>query len=160
MRVVGIDLGERRIGVAVSDASGTLARPLRTIERGASDEDAVGRLHAMIAELAAEDAVGSVVVGLPTRLDGSPNRQTQRIGTMVTLLSSRLAIPVFTQDERLSSREAEERLSLGEKDWRKRKAKLDAAAAAVILQDFLDARSLTRQRAESRGQNDNEGDTE
>jgi putative Holliday junction resolvase len=139
VRVVGIDLGERRIGVAVSDASGTLARPLKTIERGASDEDAVDRLQAMIAELAAEDEVGSVVVGLPTRLDGSPNRQTQRIGTMVTLLAARLAVPVFTQDERLSSREAEERLALREKDWRKRKARLDAAAAAVILQDFLDS---------------------
>ena len=148
MRVVGIDLGERRIGVAVSDPSGTLARPLKTIERGASDVDAVERLHAMIAELTAEDEVGSVVVGMPTRLDGSPNRQTQRIGTMVTLLAARLAVPVFTQDERLSSREAEERLSLHEKDWRKRKAKLDAAAAAVILQDYLDAQALTRKREE------------
>ena len=126
--------------MAVSDVSGTLARPLKTIERGASDADAVERLHSMIADLAAEDEIGSVVVGLPTRLDGSPNRQTQRIGTMVALLSARLAIPVVTYDERLSSREAEERLSLHEKDWRKRKAKLDAAAAAVILQDYLDAR--------------------
>jgi putative Holliday junction resolvase len=140
VRVVGIDLGERRIGVAVSDASATLARPLKTIERGASDAEAIERLRAMIEELAVEDDVASVVVGLPSRLDGTPNRQTERVGTMVTLLSARLSVPVFTQDERLSSREAEERLSLREKDWRKRKAKLDAAAAAVILQDFLDAR--------------------
>jgi putative Holliday junction resolvase len=140
VRVVGLDLGERRIGVAVSDASATLARPLRTIERGASDAEAIERLHAMIEALAAEDDVASVVVGLPSRLDGSPNRQTQRVGTMVARLSARLSVPVFTQDERLSSHEAEERLSLREKDWRKRKAKLDAAAAAVILQDFLDAR--------------------
>ena len=140
MRVVGLDLGERRIGVAVSDTSGTLARPLTTIERGSSDADAVERLHAVIAELAAEEGVSSVVVGLPTRLDGSSNRQTARVGTMVTLLSARLTIPVVTADERLSSREAEERLSIREKDWRKRKAKLDAAAAAVILQDYLDAR--------------------
>jgi putative Holliday junction resolvase len=160
VRVIGIDLGERRIGVAVSDASGTLARPLKTIERGTSDADAVERLHAMIADLADEDEVGSVVVGLPTRLDGSPNTQTKRIGAMVALLSARLTVPVFTYDERLSSREAEERLSIREKDWRKRKAKLDAAAAAVILQDYLDARSLTGQRAESREQKDNEGDTE
>jgi len=140
VRVIGIDLGERRIGVAISDASGTLARPLKTIERGTSDAEAVERLHEMIAQLAADDEVGSVVVGLPTRLDGSPNQQTQRIGAMVTLLSARLSVPVFTYDERLSSREAEERLSIREKDWRKRKAKLDAAAAAVILQDYLDAR--------------------
>jgi putative Holliday junction resolvase len=158
--VVGIDLGERRIGVAVSDASGTLARPLTTIQRGMSDADAVERLHMMIASLAVEDEVGSVVVGLPTRLDGTPNKQTERIGAMVALLSARLAVPVFTYDERLSSREAEERLSIREKDWRKRKAKLDAAAAAVILQDYLDARSLTEQRAGSSVQRDNEGDTE
>ena len=152
--MVGIDLGDRRIGVAVSDASGTLARPLTTIHRGASDADAVERLHTMIAELTTDDEVGAVVVGLPTRLDGSPNRQTQRIGAMVTLLSARLTVPVVTYDERLSSREAEERLSVREKDWRKRKAKLDAAAAAVILQDYLDARSLKRARDDGRGETD------
>jgi putative transcription antitermination factor YqgF len=65
--------------------------------------------------------------------------------------SARLAIPVFTCDERLSSREAEERLSVREKDWRKRKAKLDAAAAAVILQDYLDSRPL-REAAEGGGE--------
>jgi putative Holliday junction resolvase len=156
VRVVGLDLGERRIGVAVSDASGTLARPLKTIERGRSDSEAVEQLRAMIAELAGEDDVGSVVVGMPSRLDGSPSPQTQRIGTIVSLLAARLNVPVFTQDERLSSRVAEERLSLQEKDWRKRKAKLDAAAAAVILQDYLDKRSLSGERAEGRGQREEE----
>ncbi len=161
VRVVGLDLGERRIGVAVSDASGTLARPLKTIERGPSDTEVIERLCAMIHELAAEDGgVDSVVVGLPTRLDGSPNQQTARVGTMVTLLSSRLAVPVVTQDERLSSHEAEERLALRERDWRKRKAKLDAAAAAVILQDFLDARTLTGKREEGSGTKDHEGEAE
>ena len=148
---MGLDLGERRIGVAVSDTSGTLARPLTTIERGSSDADAVERLHGLIAELAAEDEIDAVVVGLPTRLDGSAHRQTERVGTMVALLSARLTIPVFTCDERLSSREAEERLSVREKDWRKRKAKLDAAAAAVILQDYLDSRPL-REAAEGGGE--------
>ena len=148
---MGIDFGERRIGVAISDASATLARPLKTLQRGASDADAVEQLCAMIEELAAEDEVGSVVVGLPMRLDGSSNPQTLRVGTMVTLLSARLAVPIFMQDERLSSREAEERLSLREKDWRKRKEKLDAAAAAVILQDYLDARKSSGKREEGRG---------
>jgi putative Holliday junction resolvase len=148
---VGLDLGERRIGVAVSDASGTLARPLTTIERGASDADAIEHLHRVITDLAAEDEVGSVVVGLPTRLDGSPTQQTQRIGTMVTLLTARLTVPVVTCDERLSSHEADARLSVREKDWRKRKAKLDAAAAAVILQDYLDARSSSEQQPSQEG---------
>lgn len=138
--------------MAVSDASGTLARPLTTIQRGGSDADAVDRLHAIIGELAAEDAVDAVVVGLPTRLDGSSHRQTARVRAMVALLSARLAIPVFTCDERLSSREAEERLSVREKDWRKRKAKLDAAAAAVILQDYLDARPVCREPIEGGGE--------
>jgi putative holliday junction resolvase len=140
MRIVGIDLGERRIGLAVSDASATLARPLKTIERGKSDAAAVALLRSTIAKLADEEEVGSVVVGLPKRLDGSPNLQTPRVEKIVAMLTTQLTIPVVVQDERLSSREAEERLALGEKDWRRRKEKLDAAAAAVILQDYLDAR--------------------
>ena len=152
--MIGLDLGERRIGVAVSDASGTLARPLKTIERSGSDADAVEQLHTLITEVAADAGIASVVVGLPSRLDGSPSPQTLRIGQMVSLLAARLTVPVFTQDERLSSYEAEQRLSLREKDWRKRKKQLDAAAAAVILQDFLDARSLRGKREEGRGKTD------
>jgi putative Holliday junction resolvase len=151
VRVIGIDFGERRIGVAVSDPSGTLARPLKTIERGASDADAIETLHATIAQLASEDEVGSVVVGLPAHLDGTPSPQTGRVSTMVAQLAARLDVPVFTQDERLSSREAEQRLSVREKDWRKRKAKLDAAAAAVILQDYLDAHALSAKRGDRNG---------
>jgi putative holliday junction resolvase len=151
VRTVGLDLGERRIGVAVSDASGTLARPVKAIQRGTSDAEAVDRIHAIVTELAAEDGVDSVVVGLPTRLDGTSSPQTVRANAMVTLLSARLPVPVVTQDERLSSREAEERLAVREKDWRKRKAKLDAAAAAVILQDYLDGRASARQESNGSG---------
>jgi putative holliday junction resolvase len=146
MRVVGVDLGERRIGLAVSDATATLARPLRTIERDRSDETTARALLAAIEALHTEDEVGCVVVGLPTRLDGTPSNQTARVRKMVGLLSSRLSIPVAMQDERLSSHEADERLAVRERDWRKRKAKLDAASAAVILQDYLD-----RQKAGSGG---------
>jgi putative Holliday junction resolvase len=151
VRVIGIDFGERRIGVAVSDPSGTLARPLKTIARGASDADAIETLHTTIAQLASEDEVGSVVVGLPAHLDGTPSPQTARVSNMVAQLAARLDVPVFTQDERLSSREAEQRLSVREKDWRKRKAKLDAAAAAVILQDYLDAHALSAKREDRNG---------
>jgi putative transcription antitermination factor YqgF len=121
---------------------------LKTIERGASDADAVETIHATISQLASEDEVGSVVVGLPAHLDGTPSPQTSRVSTMVAQLVARLDVPVFTQDERLSSREAEQRLAVREKDWRKRKAKLDAASAAVILQDYLDAHG---KREEGRG---------
>ena len=141
MRLIGVDLGDRRIGIAVSDASATLARPLRTIERDRSDELAAKTLVDAIAALHEEDEVGGVVVGLPAHLDGTASEQTARVRKMVDLLMSRLSIPVMLQDERLSSHEAEERLAVRERDWRKRKAKLDAAAAAVILQDYLDART-------------------
>ena len=151
MRIVGIDLGERRIGIAISDATATLARPLKTIERGKSDASAVALLRATISELADTEDIASVVVGLPTRLDGTDNLQTPRVKKMVALLSAQLTVPVVTQDERLSSHEADERLAVREKDWRKRKAKLDAASAAVILQDYLDARSLSGEREEGKG---------
>ena len=140
MRFVGVDLGERRIGLAVSDPSATLARPLLTIQRNRSDEEAAGAVVSAIAALDAEDAIEGVVVGLPRRLDGSDSEQTARVRKMVDRLASRLAVPITLQDERLSSHEADERLAARERDWRKRKAKLDAAAAAVILQDFLDSR--------------------
>lgn len=145
---MGIDLGQRRIGLAISDATATLARPLKTVERGASDEQAADALYTAIestnAELGGDDAIGCLVVGLPMRLDGSPSDETARVRKMVALLAIRTAVPIVLQDERLSSHEAEERLSIQEKDWRKRKARLDAASAAVILQDYLDAAKAPR----------------
>jgi putative holliday junction resolvase len=148
VRVVGVDLGQKRIGLAISDPTGTLARPLKTIERRQSDADAAELLCATITALSNEEKVGRVIIGMPRRLDGADNDQTPRVQKMVAMLSERLTIPVVTQDERLSSREAEERLSLRERDWRKRKSKLDAAAAAVILQDYLDGRSVSEKRQE------------
>ena len=89
-------------------------------------------------DLAEDDGVGTVVVGLPRRLDGTPSEQTASVQAFVTALAARISLPIVTEDERLSSREAESRLAVRERDWKKRKAKLDAAAAAVILQDYLD----------------------
>ena len=80
------------------------------------------------------------MVGWPRRLDGSPTDQTKLVETFARALEAQIAVPVVLQDERLSSHEAESRLAARETDWRKRKAKLDAAAAAIILQDYLDGR--------------------
>jgi putative Holliday junction resolvase len=138
-----VDLGLKRVGLAISDPSGTLARPLRTIERGPSDSAAAGVLADAIAALAAdEDGVEAVVVGLPKRLDGSDTTQTLHVRRMVDHLRGLIAAPIMLQDERLSSHEADSRLALTERDWRKRKARLDAASAAIILQDYLDSRAL------------------
>jgi putative Holliday junction resolvase len=137
-RVLGIDVGERRVGLAVSDATQTLARPLATLSVNGS-LDAVTRVVMEIERLAAEeDGVVAIVVGLPLKLDGSPNRQTPRVAAFVDALAARTVLPIVRVDERLTSRDAESRLAIRERDWRRRKERLDAAAAAIILQDYLD----------------------
>jgi putative Holliday junction resolvase len=137
--VAGLDVGERRIGVAISDVTGTLARPVGVLQTSGLEGDAVERTAAELARLGAEDdGLVSLVVGLPRRLDGSPNEMTPRVEAFARQLRSRTALPVILQDERLTSREAESRLALREKNWRVRKKQLDAAAAAIILQDYLD----------------------
>jgi putative Holliday junction resolvase len=136
-RVLGIDVGRRRVGLAISDPTQTLARPLMTLT--VTDSDRLERVVEAISGLANdEEGLESVVVGLPVRLDGSGNEQTADVASFIAALRSRVNVPLFEADERLTSRDAESRLALGEPDWRKRKVKLDAAAAAVILQDYLD----------------------
>jgi putative Holliday junction resolvase len=141
VRVLGIDYGARRIGLALSDATATLASPWRLLQRPPSDAET---MRLVVAEITAliqgDDGLEAVVVGWPRRLDGSPNQQTPIVETFARTLEAKVTVPVVLQDERLSSHEAESRLAVEEKDWRKRKAKLDAAAAAIILQDYLDSR--------------------
>jgi putative Holliday junction resolvase len=140
LRIVGLDVGQRRIGIAISDASRTLARPVGALQIGRLDAVAVERTAAEIARLSSEDdAVSALVVGLPRRLDGSPTDMTAAVEQFATQLERRCGLGVTLQDERLTSREAESRLALREKDWRARKARIDAAAAAIILQDYLDS---------------------
>lgn len=141
MRFVGLDVGERRIGVAVSDLTGTLARPLTVLKPSGLDVDAVEIVAQEIGRLAREeDGVAAIIVGLPRRLDGTATDMTPRVEQFARLIGAKTSLPVTLQDERLSSREAESRLAIRDKDWRSRKARLDAAAAAVILQDYLDGR--------------------
>jgi putative Holliday junction resolvase len=141
VRILGVDVGRRRIGLAISDPSGTLARPLTTLS--IDGDAAVERVVQEIERLTADaDGLEAVVVGRPARLDGSATEQTADVARFVSRLRERTTVPVHEEDERLSSREAESRLALRERDWRKRKARLDAAAAAVILQDYLDRRRL------------------
>lgn len=142
MRVLGIDYGARRVGLAVSDATGLLARPLKTLDRQGLGSDAalVDAVLVAVAEVSGDDEpLGAIVVGLPRRLDGSPNDQTPKVEAFVVRLAGRTSLPVVLQDERLTSVEAESRLAAKEKDWRRRKQLLDAVSAAVILQDYLDA---------------------
>ena len=142
VRALGIDYGRRRIGLALSDATGLLARPWKTVATAAGGPSrAAAALAAEIAALEAEDdGLSAVAVGYPRKLNGEPNQQTAAVETFTAVLRPLVRVPVVLQDERLSSREAESLLARSEKDWRKRKPQLDAASAAIILQDYLDAR--------------------
>jgi putative holliday junction resolvase len=141
VRVLGIDYGARRIGLALSDATATLASPWRMLQRPPSEAETLRLLITEVTKLKDEDdGLAAVVVGWPRRLDGSATEQTPIVETFARSLKAQIDVPVVLQDERLSSTEAESRLARREKDWRKRKQRLDAAAAAVILQDYLDTR--------------------
>lgn len=143
MRWVGVDAGRRRIGLAISDDSATLARPWQTIAAGARPADSVativGVLERFVRESLEDSPWGGIVVGLPRRLGGEDTDQTAAARALADALGARLNLTVHLQDERLTSREAEARLAEQERDWRERKKKIDAVAAAIILQDFLDA---------------------
>jgi len=142
MRVLGVDFGQRRIGLALSDPTRTLARPWKTIAAGASPS-ASAKLVADLIHTPEEDAaaeVNLVVVGVPKRLNGDPTDQTAPAREFAAALQH-AGLTVEVQDERLTSHEADRLLAARERDWRRRKARLDAAAAAVILQEYLDAHS-------------------
>ncbi|MGH9370820.1 MAG: Holliday junction resolvase RuvX [Vicinamibacterales bacterium] len=142
MRLVGVDYGRKRIGLALSDATGMLARPWKTIPARDKTEQVASDVAREIQILREEpDGLGAVVLGLPRRLSGDPNAQTPVVEALAAHLRRLIDVPLVLQDERLSSREAESLLSRREKDWRKRKPLLDATAAAVILQDYLDSQS-------------------
>jgi len=141
MRALGVDYGQRRIGLALSDPTGMLARPWKSMPRVGGAAKTATSLASEIARLHAEDdGLVVVVIGLPRRLNGSDTELTADVQKLATSLRHRTSVPVVLQDERLSSREAESILAQRIKDWRKRKPLLDAASAAVILQDYLDGR--------------------
>ncbi len=139
VRALGIDYGERRIGLALSDATGLLASPWKQVPNDANVGAAARRLADEVKQLQAQDdGLAAVVIGLPRRLNGEANEQTGRVETFARLLAGEIPLPVTLQDERLTSHEADELLAQREHDWRKRKTQVDAMAAAVILQEFLD----------------------
>jgi putative Holliday junction resolvase len=142
MRALGIDYGERRIGLALSDPIGLLASPWKRLPNDANVGAAARRLAGEVRALQADEGgLDAIVIGLPRRLSGEPNEQTARVQKLAQLLAAEVAVPIVLQDERLTSHEADELLARRERDWRRRKDRLDAMAAALILQDFLDHRS-------------------
>lgn len=139
VRALGIDYGTRRIGLALSDATGLLARPWKTIARGGAAAGTAAMLASEIAALQREDdGLSAIVIGFPRRLSGEHTDQTAAVTELASHLGTLVDLPIILQDERLTSREAESLLARRERDWRKRKQQLDAVSAAVILQDYLD----------------------
>ncbi len=142
MRALGIDYGRKRIGLALSDATGLLARPWKTLTSSGSTERVVRELVREVDTLRDEaDGLQVIVLGYPRRLSGDANEQTPIVEALAARLRTLTPVEVVLQDERLSSYEADRLLARTERDWRKRKPLLDATAAAVILQDYLDTRS-------------------
>lgn len=141
MRLLGVDFGQRRIGLALSDATGTLARPWQVVPAGAEPRDSARALARLLdGPDEASREVQAIVVGLPRRLNGEETGQTAAARALAEAIGHETGLPVYLQDERLSSHEADQRLAEREPDWRVRKRMVDAMAAAIILQDHLDAR--------------------
>ena len=135
MRVLGLDVGERRIGVAVSDALGITAQRLTVVERR---EHLSQDVEAM-ATLVKTNQVDAVVVGLPVTMQGSVGEQAKRVMTFVEALRETLRCPVELLDERLTTVQGERSLLETDTSRKKRKRLIDQVAAQLILQAYLDA---------------------
>jgi putative Holliday junction resolvase len=135
VRALGLDLGGRRIGVAVSDRSGTVASPLDVILRTGSRQ----RDHDRIARLVADEDAEVIVVGLPLSMDGRLGPAAKAALTEVRVLGSVVGVPVLTHDERLTTVTAERSLREAGLDGRARRKVVDKVAAAVMLQAWLDS---------------------
>ncbi len=141
-RILGLDVGERRIGVALSDASGRLATALTTIA-ATPHEQALAQL----ARLSAKHAVCAIVIGLPLTLRGEIGPQAASVQRFAASLEQALQLPIHLVDERLTSAAAEQLLrDMGLKP-EKRRQQIDQVAAALILQDFLDQRREAEERS-------------
>ncbi len=133
MRCLGLDIGDRWIGVALSDPGGILASPFSIIER--MDD---GQAIAAIADIINKEQVGQVVVGLPLSLDGSLSGQAEKVNDFARKLSEHIKTPMEFRDERLTTVMAQrlKRASGGKKG--RGKTRYDSQAAAIILQNYLD----------------------
>lgn len=130
MRLMGLDIGEKRIGVALSDPDHILARGLRVVRRRSKEAD-----MALMASLVEEHEVEKIIVGHPVRLDGTAGEQARRIESYAAELGAALGVPVVFWDESYSTRRAGEAMIDAGRGRKERRERLDAVAAAVILQD-------------------------
>lgn len=139
MRILGIDFGERRVGVAISDAEASAATPFTTLPR--KDD------HSLIKDLLGivrDEGIAALVVGEPRRLDGTRGDAAERAAAFARKLSDATGLPCELVDEVLTSVEARERLRDAGVDLRRHPERVDSVAAQIILQEALDRRRATR----------------
>lgn len=137
---MGLDIGDKRIGVALSDPEDILASPLTTIIRN-EDSSAVEKIK----EIADANEVNCIVIGLPYSLSGEKSSQTTTTLNFIDKLKSAITIEIITEDERFSTSVAQRLLSQQGKKKKKNKGDIDAAAAAYILQGYLDKKRMQGQ---------------
>lgn len=150
MRVLGIDLGTKRIGLATSDSSATIATPLSVLKRSGS------RLqdHQAIAALVAEYEIECIVIGLPLNMSGEVGDSAQSALTEAAQMASIVGVPVLTHDERRTTVSAHNILHVNKVSAKDRRDVVDKVAAAVILQSWLDQQKLQQQNRQT-SDNDN-----
>ncbi len=138
MKALGIDFGEKRIGLAISDADGRFALPWKTLARR-NDQQAIEEL----AKIAAQESIDLIVAGDPRNLDGGAGPQSERVAAFLKKLSAALDLPIETVNESLTSREAHSRLRQAGLTARQRRERVDSLAAQILLQEALDRRRRT-----------------
>lgn len=136
MRVLGIDLGSKRIGIAASDRSGTIATPLAVLKRSGS----LPADYKAIAALVLEEEAVAVVVGLPLNMDGTEGAAARNARVEAERLTTVVGVPVYVHDERRSTVEADRMMLERNMNAIERRKVVDKVAAAVILQSWLDSR--------------------
>jgi len=135
MRVLGLDLGEKRIGLALSDSLGMVASPLKVLEYE-SQRAAVEQIAAIVKS----KGVGEIVVGLPLEMNGRGGLQAEKAQGFAKALEERVNVPVNCWDERLTTVQAERALLEADVSRKGRKLRADMVAAALLLQSYLDSR--------------------
>jgi putative Holliday junction resolvase len=134
-RYMGLDVGERRIGIAFSDEEGLVATPRDTLRRQSLEKDL-----ATLGRLARSEGAAGIVVGLPISMDGSEGREAQKVREFISALGRESGLPVTPWDERLSTVAAERALVAQDVSRARRREVVDRVAAALILQSYLDFR--------------------
>ena len=141
MRILGLDIGTKRIGVAISDESCTIARGLGILERN-------GKEINKIKEIIEKYNIEKIIYGLPLRMDGSISGQTELVISFISKLKNEIKIPLKEWDERLSTKNAETILIQADISRKKRKKLIDKLSAQIILQNYLDSKTLENKTIE------------